>query len=138
MPIIVDDELALGSGLQLRAVWLNSASDPADLCAFDYAGDSITIATRSRAEVRQLAGRRRVVRRGGRTYEAFTVGFEDCTPDQVEWLKDHVGVLLCVRDFVGSKVYAVYTETPREIDCGRRFRTDVKISLDEIDHSESV
>ncbi|MDN4173913.1 hypothetical protein QWY28_13210 [Nocardioides sp. SOB77] len=140
MPIIVDlaPVPADGAGLELCAVWLNSAADPADACAFRFVGDAIPRRTAGRAEIRQLMNRRRIIRRGTRTYDTFTLDLVSVTTEQAQWLRDHVEQLLCIRDHVGSKAYVTYLELPLEFRTGRRDRSDVKLTLDEITHTEAV
>lgn len=141
MPIIVDLEPDLGASLALSAIYLNDAAEPADFIAVEYAGESIAPTTRADVEVRRLAGRVRLIRKGTgavAALESLSVTFERCTVDQVAWLRSHVGTLVCVRDHVGGKFFGVYTEVPREVATAYRDRFKVSLTLDEITHSESV
>lgn len=145
MAIIVDLTGVPGTGLDLCAVWLNDAADPADVYAFEYVGDSLSSTTTARVEVRQLANRRRLIRRGNvgaaDLAESMQVTLVRCDREQVAWLQSKTGVLLCVRDHVGTKFYGVYSEAPREVTTtGQDFRDrmDVRLSLDEVTHSEAV
>lgn len=143
MPIIVDLPVPAGTGLDLCAVWLNDAAEPFDAQAFAYIGDTLSATTTARVEVRQLANRRRLIRRGSVTgpvdlAESFQVTLVRCTREQVAWLRSKTGVLLCVRDHVGSKFYGVYTEAPRTVSAAYRDRIDVNLSIDQVTHSEAV
>lgn len=139
MPIVIGDGVGTPGGtLDLCAVWFNLASDPADLCAFRKADEKIGITIDTRTEVRQLANRRRIVRRGQSTYTAISLTLPHCEPQQIEWLRDHAGQLVCVRDHVGTKAYVVYAQLSREVLTRVRDWADVKLSLDEITHTEQV
>lgn len=140
MPIIVDDPALSSSSatLQLCAIWMNDATEPADLCNFRYAEDSFGLTVTPRAEVRQLANRRRVVRRGTRTYTAIGLSLISCTPTQIQWLVDHVGEIICVRDHVGTKVYGTYLELPREVLTRVRDKANVKLTIEQITFSEAL
>lgn len=142
MPIIVDLPVDLGAGLDLSAIWLNDAADPVDCRAFAQAGDSFSVSTTARVEVRQLANRRRLIRRGSVSgadlAESLSVTLVQCDRAQVAWLRSKTGVLLCVRDTVGTKFYGVYVEAPREVAAAYRDRIDVKLSLDQVTNSEAV
>lgn len=138
MPIIVDEPLAPGTGVELCAVWLNDAADPSDLCAFEYAGDAISFTVDGRAEVRQLINRRRVIRRGSRAQQSLSFSLPEVTPAQAAWLRAHVGQILCVRDHVGTKVHAVYLDLPLEVETDFRSRRSAKISLEQVSFSEAV
>lgn len=145
MAIIVDPAATLGTGLDLCAVWLNDAANPADVQAFEYVGDTLSATTSARVEVRQLANRRRLIRRGNvgaaDRAESMQVTLIRCDRQQVAWLKSKTGVLVCVRDHVGTKFYGVFIEAPREVaTVGKdyRDRADVRLTLDEVSHSEVV
>lgn len=139
MPIIISEPLAVGDGLDLCAVWLNAAADLADVEAFRRLGGDQLAATASvRAEVRQLVGRRRVVVTDAAIYEQFSLTLETVTADQLDWLNSHVGQILCLRDPYGSKLYVIYTEAPREVPTGYPERTSVKLTLEQVTHSEAV
>jgi hypothetical protein len=143
MPIIVDLPEALDpdTGLQLCQVYLNAADNPADFCAFRFAGESISITSSSRAEVRQLIGRRRIVRTGTEVYDQIGLDLRWLTSAQQQWLRDHVAQIVCVRDHVGTKVYGAYLDLPREISTSPMagaYVASARVSLDEITFSEAV
>lgn len=138
MPIIVDLAAEPGSSLDLCAIWFNLAANPADLCAFRYVGDGPTLTTDPRAEIRQLAGRRRLIRRGTAAYDSHALTLTGCRPDQVAWLRDHVAQLMCIRDHVGTKFYGTYLSLPREFATWTRKRADVKLVFDQVTYSEAI
>ncbi len=142
MPIIVDLATTPGTGLDLSAVWFNTATDLADVRSFEYTGEALSANTQARVEVRQLANRRRLIQQGagGRVgrVESLSITLVRCDRDQVAWLRDRTGVLMCVRDHVGTKFYGTWVEAPREIATAYRDRIDVKITIDQVTHSEAV
>lgn len=143
MPIVVDLTGAPGTGLELSAIWLNTASDLTDVQSFEYTGDSLSANSRARAEIRQLASRRRLIRQGGTggtadLAESMAITLVRCDQQQAAWVRAHTGVLMCVRDHIGSKFYGAWLEAPREIATAYRDRIDVKISIDQITHTEAV
>lgn len=141
MPIIVDLAAAEGSSLGLCAIFLNAASDPVDFVALRYAGDSLSISTASDVEVRRLANRTRLIRKGTGAVtrlESMSVTFQRCSPSDVDWLRDHVGQLVCVRDHVGGKFFGVYPDVPRDVATAWRDRATVTINLQQVTYSEVV
>lgn len=144
MPIIVDlndGGLDPATGLSLRQIYLNPADNPADLCAFTYAGDSIKIDADPRAEVRQLINRRRIIRTGTRVYDQISLDLRWVSAAQQQWLRDHLATVVCVRDHVGTKVYGAYLQLPRDVPTtpiGGDYRAAVQLRLDEITFTEAV
>ena len=143
MPIIVDLPRGPGTGLDLTAVWLNTAADPADARAFVKVGGPLSATTRARVEVRQLANRRRLIRRGSAgaavdLAESLLVTLVHLDREKAAWLRARTGVLMCVRDHVGTKFFGVYSESPREVQPHERDWIEVKLSIDQITHSEAV
>ena len=138
MPIVVATPLPLGTGLDLCAIWLNDAEDLADVCSFAYAGDSIAVTPSMDVDIQQLVGRRIATSSDTKIYESFDLSLRRCDADQVRYLRDHVGRLLCIRDPYGSKVYGLYKQAPREIPAGFPGLTSVKITFEPIDHSEAA
>lgn len=123
--------------LQLDCVFLNLASDLSDFQSFPLMS-SLKISTSQPGEVRTMAnGRRRLVRTAGKPRTAI-VDLSHCTRTQVDWLEQHVGDLVCVRDDRGRKFYGVYLsvdvdETPTNTDDG-----GTSLSLTEVTHSEAA
>lgn len=138
MAIVVASPLPFGSGLSLCAIWLNDANDLADVCSFRYAGPSIGITPSLDVDVQQLVGRRILTGSDTRIYQSFDITLRRCDTNQVLWLTDHTGRLLCIRDPYGSKAYVVYREAPREIPAGFPGLTSVKLTLEQITHSEAL
>jgi hypothetical protein len=141
MPILVDIPASPGSSVDLCAIFINAAVDLADFVAVEYAGETIAPSTRADVEVRKLANRTRLIRRGTgavATLESLQVTFERCTAEQVAWLRDHVGELVCIRDHVGGKFFGVYTDVPREVATAYRDRFKVTLSFDQVTYSEAT
>lgn len=143
MPIIVDLTGTPGTGLELCAVWLNLASEPADAQSYSKVGGPLSASTTARGEIRQLANRRRLVRQGSVTgeddlAESMQITLVHLDREQVAWLRSKTGQLLCFRDHVGSKFYGAYMESPREVQPQFRDWTDVKLSINQVTYSEAV
>lgn len=138
MPIVVDLSVP-GSGLELSAVWLNDAADPSDYRSFEYTGESLQATTMARVDVRQLLGRRRLVRIGaGEFSESQSLTLVRCDRTEVAWLRAHTGVLMCFRDHVGMKFFGVYKDLSRDVATAYRDRIDVKITIESITHTEEA
>ena len=143
MPIVVDLTGPPGTGLDLTAVWLNTASDLADARSFVKVGGPLAATTRARGEIRQLANRRRLIRQGSVTglddlTESMDVTLVHLSRDDVTWLRNRTGDLMCFRDHVGTKFYGTYLETPREVAPQYRDWINVKLSIEQLTHSEAV
>lgn len=128
-----------GSIVDLCAVFLNTASDPTDVRSFEYVGDALSLNTVVLGEVRQNLGRLRLVRRDtGDPAESVPLTLPRCTSDDVAWLKERIGVLTCFRDHKGSKFFGVYWSLPRDIQVGFADRIEVKLTVEQVTHSEAV
>lgn len=143
MPIIVDLTGTPGTGLDLCAIWINVASELADARGFTKVGGPLSANTKARAEVRQNANRRRLIRQGSVTglddlAETMQVPLVHLDRGDVGWLRDRTGQLLCFRDHVGTKFYGTYLETPREVQPQFRDWIDVRLSVDQVTHSEHI
>lgn len=120
----------------LSTVWLNLASDPTVYLSLPTMA-SLTIATGQDGEVRRLAnGRLRLVKRAGQARSA-SVDIEGATRTEVDWLEDHVGDLVCVRDDRGRKFFGVYMGVDADEIRGNDY-ANVSLALTEVTHSEVV
>lgn len=135
MPVIATP---IPGGLDLCAIWLNDAEDLDDVCAFSYAGPSVSVTGSLDANIQELVGRRILTGSDTKVYESFSIDLRRLDTVQVKWLREHTGRLLCIRDPYGSKAYVVYRTAPREIPAGLRHLTSVKLTFEQIDHSEAV
>lgn len=134
MAIIVDPSATPGTGVVLTRLWLNSAADPSDVMSFR--AFTFTPAKAVDAEVRLLAGgRRRLIRRAGQA-RSHGVSIRRPTLGQRQWLDDHVGELVTIRDPRGGKYHGVYlsVQVPYTVDGAN----DVTLSLTEVTHSEAA
>jgi hypothetical protein len=142
MPVIVDLTAPPGTGLELCAIWLNTASDLADVRSFTKVGGSLSASSKARAEVRQLANRRRLIRQGSGGVLDLAEGLQlplvHLDRDDAMWLRARTGVLMCVRDHVGTKFYGTWVETPREVQPQFRDWINVQLSFDQVTHTEAV
>lgn len=118
----------------LREVWIHDADDLADNITGDGFGDGGPEDS-VRGEVRTYSqGRRRAVKRKG---EARTYGrtFPSASVDLVDWLTDHLGRTVMVRDPRGRLFWAVYFAVSVP-DRHGRVRPDVTISFESVTFSE--
>lgn len=123
--------------VDLRTLWLNLASDPSQAASFPYMS-ALTWTKEQPGEVRRYAnGRLRVVRRAGKPKSA-DVALPGCDRAQVDWLEEHVGRVVCVRDDRGRKVFGVYLAVAVTELSLPRGRADVSLSLAEVTYSEVV
>lgn len=124
------------AGVTLRTLWLNDADDLSDYRSFNLMA-KMSVTTQKPAEVRRMAGgRRRVVTRDG-TAREFDVDLPNLTRAQVEWLEDHLGRVLLVRDDRGRKMYGAYFALPDDAHA-YDVESDVSLTLVEITRDEAV
>jgi hypothetical protein len=57
---------------------------------------------------------------------------------QIDWLEDHVGRVLCVRDDRGRKFYGTYLSSPIDEANWSKTRGAVDLSLRSVTHTEAV
>lgn len=142
MPIIVDLTGPPGTGLDLSAIWLNTASDLSDVRAFTKVGGPLSANTKARVDIRQLANRTRLIQLGAAgvvdRVESETLPLVHLTREDVAWLKARTGVLMCLRDHVGTKFYGAWLEAPREIQTHERDWINVSLTIDQVTHSEAT
>lgn len=118
----------------LNSVWLNLAADPTVYLWLPTMA-SLSISTGQDGEVRRLAnGRLRLVKRAGQARSA-SVDIEGATRTEVEWLEDHVGDLVCVRDDRGRKFFGVYMSVDAD-EIRANDYAGVSLALVEVTHSE--
>lgn len=121
----------------LNEVRLNVASNMSDSMAFQNVTE-FKVAVAQQGEVRALAnGRLRAVRRAAKPSGA-SFKFELCTREQIDWLEDKVGQLLCFRDDRGRKMYGLYWAAPVAESIVRVEYGDVEIDFHEVTHTEEA
>lgn len=121
----------------LTTVVLNDAQDPTDelvLTRLNSGGYTRTLTRPGR--IQPVAGGFRVITTGTQS-ATWALEATRCTLDVVEWLEDHIGRTVTVRDDAGRKYHAVYfaidaTEVPRPRT------TDVTLELIETTWTEAV
>lgn len=120
----------------LTTAWLNLAADPAVYVSLPTL-DGLSVEKAQDGEVRALSnGRRRVVRRAG-VGRTASLEVRAATRAEVDWLEEHVGDLVCVRDDRGRKFFGVYLVVAADEIRGNDY-ADVSLSLSEVTHSEAV
>ena len=118
-------------------VWINVASDPSDYRSFPLMS-ALNVTPTQPGEVRQLAsGRARLVLKAGGVKHTIGATLPLLDRPDVEWLTDRAGVLVCVRDDRGRKIWATYFTVPTDENQGLT-TADVSLSLVEVTHSEIV
>ncbi|HLR96139.1 MAG TPA: hypothetical protein VK053_16580 [Jiangellaceae bacterium] len=96
------------ASVRLKAIWLNDADNPADALALNLVRSFRKVpATRLGQVRRNAAGLTRLVTRPGREVSWMLV-FGTTTPVEKQWIEDHAGEVLCVRDNRGGKFFAAY------------------------------
>lgn len=117
-------------------VIINDAADANDYYPFVLQ----TSAVRSVAQVgevrRYAGGRYRAISRIGKQ-KGYVADFKALTPDQVTWLENKVGRVVCLRDFSGLKLFAVYFEVSSEGIRGS-YLCNVSLTLQGVTYTESV
>lgn len=120
----------------LGTVWLNLAADPTVYLSLPTMS-SLSITTGQDGEVRRMAnGRLRLIRRAGQARSA-SVDIDGATRTEVDWLEEHVGDLLCVRDDRGRKFFGVYMSVDAD-EIRANDYANVSLALTEVTHSEAV
>lgn len=123
--------------ITLTTVWINVASDPSDYRSFPLMSE-LNVTSTQPGDVRQLAsGRARLVLRAGGVKRTVTAALPALDRDDVEWLEDRAGQLLCVRDDRGRKIWATFFAAPVDENQGLT-TADVTLTLVEISHEEAV
>lgn len=113
MPIIVQATGASATTLDLTAIFLNAAEDPADFMAFEYIGDSYRVddSLGGGVEHGYASGRSRSWSTDD-DVTAVPLTLVYLTEDQITWLRGHRGQTVCFRDAYGEKVYGAYHAVP--------------------------
>ncbi len=123
--------------VNLGAVWLNKASDLTDAQAFNNV-IVLKVAKAKDGSVRALAnGRLRIVTTSTEQ-QVYELTLELCTRTQITWLEDRVGVLMCLRDDRGRKVYGTYFQVTADENVARSDYTNATLTFYESTHSEVV
>jgi hypothetical protein len=86
---------------------LNAVEDPSNYVTFRFLTQFSRQQTKPGRIQRMAGGRTRVIRQAGMS-RSWDLGFKYVTPEQKEWLEDHSGVVMCVRDDRGHKMFGTY------------------------------
>lgn len=98
------------ASVKLTQLWVNDALDPLDYLTFRYA--TLNDVPSTSVEVRRYAGgTARAIRRPGvaRTVNATILRIG---PSERDWLIEHLGRVVAVRDGYGRRVFGVYQQIP--------------------------
>lgn len=99
---------------------------------------ALNVTTNQPGEVRQLAsGRARLVLKAGGVKRSIAASLPLLDRTDVEWLEARAGILVCVRDDRGRKIWATFLTVPVDENQGLA-TADVSLSLAEVSHSEIV
>lgn len=121
----------------LRTVWLNVASNQQDRMSFPNMS-ALSVAKVKPGEVRRMVGGRDRLFTHEGMQRAVSATFPGCTREQVDWLEDHVGDLLCVRDDRGRKLYAAYSQVEVDELSTTTAYAHCSVALGEVTHTEVV
>lgn len=116
------------STVHLTTVVLNDAEDPADLLI-------CTRMTKYR-RARTQDGRIQAVAGGGRravlaagTHQEWEVSISKAPREAIDWIEDHIGRVVCLRDDAGHKVFGLYLEVEiEEVPRPRTASLDLKVA----------
>lgn len=102
--------------MDLVHIWLNDAENPSDKIALTFVGDSYRITPRIGGGVDDgyASGRSRTYTTEGE-FITITLGMQWMTDEQISWILDHRGRVLCFRDHTGWKVFCAFHEPGFEI-----------------------
>ena len=116
----------------LGTLWLNLAADPSVPLM-----SALQVTTSRKGEVRRYTtGRLRSVVQVGKA-QSVSATLPSCTREQLDWLAQQQGELLCVRDDRGRKLWATYYEVA--VDEHRHNKEgNVSLTLNEVTHSEVI
>lgn len=124
------------AGVGMQTLWLNDAADLADVMAFPTMS-GLVAGKENRADVRTYAGgRTRLISRAG-TPRSAKATLPLLTRAQIDWLDDHAGRLVLIRDAQGRKFYGVYLN-PTFTEIGYIDEANTELVLVEVSHSEAV
>lgn len=124
------------ASIDLTTVWINDWSSVADVQSFPLMS-RLSVETSTPGKVQTYAnGRLRYIGSPTRS-RSWSIDLQACTRDQVSWLEDHAGRIVCARDDRGRKVFGVFVSVPAD-EHQYDDETDVSLSLAEVTVSEAV
>ncbi|QDC24799.1 hypothetical protein FE374_09395 [Georgenia yuyongxinii] len=115
----------------------NVVADPSDRLGVDTIDGFSRLEEAPGRFVRGAGGRVRVMRRAGAN-RSWSLGLPALTQEQTRWLEDRVGVLLCVRDNRGHKMFGTYMGTQVDEIPSTDKIADVSLTVTEVSWSEAV
>ncbi len=124
------------ASVELDTLWLNDMADLSDYQSFPMMS-ALTIKPVVVGGVRGYAnGRRRAITQPGRFVTA-SGSLPACTREQMDWLEEHTGRPVLVRDDRGRKFYGIYLEADFD-EHAYDDEADAALTIAEISHSEEV
>lgn len=125
------------ASVSLNAIFINDLSNPQDFLPLVYVR-SFQKTPAVRGEFRDFAGGRvRLIRRAGKPL-TWSITFGTTTQNQLAWLTDHAGRLLCFRDDRGGKMYGTYLQVPRDERTWSKDGENVQVEVTALTWSEAV
>lgn len=123
------------ASVELYDLFIHNAADLTDFITIDVFG-GFSAPEQTRGEVRTYsAGRRRVVRRPGRS-KTITATFPT-TRERIAQFEEWVGETVMLRDPVGRLIFGVYFEVGQDETDGGEW-VDVSLVIEEITYSVAV
>lgn len=122
--------------LDFDAVWITVASDPEDALRLQ---DASALARQpSEAVIYQQTDNRTRALTTGRTTWPWQIDCAMVPTPVMQWLRDHVAVLVCVRDPLGQKVFGMYDTIDESIIVDSPGWYSASLTVNQITHSEAV
>lgn len=123
------------TSITLRDVWLQSAADSTDGLSFPAHSVSLT-KTLNRAQVRTYAGGRRRLVKGTGVATTFNLRLPAVSAAELEWINEHEGQIIVVRDTKGRVIVGAYLIVP--VTDRVTTASDTEIVIEELTHSLEV
>lgn len=122
--------------ITLETLWLNAAADLSDAMSFPTM-NGLRAQLNTPGAIRTYAnGRTRLITQAGRP-RSSKASLPHLTRAQVEWLEDHAGQLVLVRDAQGRKFFGAYF-SPDFDERGFVDEAGTDLVFAEVTHSEAV
>lgn len=125
----------MAASIALATVQLNLASNLSQYRSFPLLSE-LKVTPSIQGGVKRYASRTRIVTQGAVTNQIDLV-LPQCDRDQIQWLTDHIGQLMLVRDDRGRKIWAAYFASPID-ENGGDVTGNVTLRLDEVTYSEVI
>lgn len=124
------------AAVSLGTLFIGDAANLADQIMFPFMSQLAVTAEVSGENRRYANGRIRSVSRSGKV-EIAAVALPACTRAQVQWLEDHLGRTVLVRDDRGRKLYGNYRSLNISEHAYNK-EADVTLTVSSVSYSEVV